>query len=121
MKFVNRGLANWFGIDPSARPCRRKRILRLGCSASTNNDNGLCAYQAAQTGTFGNSAVGSERTPGFQQYDASVRKDFTIWHEQKIGFGTDASNVFNQSELSNPTNSITSSTFGAITGVRLSA
>ena len=49
----------------------------------------------------------------------SVRKDFTVWHEQKIGFGTDASNIFNQSELSNPTNSpLHPRTFGSITAVR---
>jgi hypothetical protein len=117
IKIVNRGLANWFGTDPSATPCAANVVTATG-AITTNNDNGLCAYQAASTGTFGNSSVGPERTPGYQQYDASVRKDFTIWHEQKLGFGTDASNVFNQSELSNPTNTITSSTFGAITGVR---
>ena len=107
LKITGRSLNNWFGTDPSATECTTPGV-----------DNGVCAYGQPANGTFGNSAVGTERTPGFQQYDASVRKDFTVWHEQKIGFGTDASNVFNQSELSNPNNNVTSTTFGQITNVR---
>ena len=104
IKIVNRGLANWFGTDPSATPC------------AAGTDNGLCAYQVASTGTFGNSSVGPERTPGYQQYDASVRKDFTIWHEQKINFRTDADNLFNSAYLGNPVSNVASTSFGDIQG-----
>ena len=69
-------------------------------------------------GTFGNAGVGSERTPGFQTYGASVTKDFTIWHEQKLNFRADADNLFNSAYLGNPANNASAATFGAITTVR---
>ncbi|MEO6911043.1 MAG: TonB-dependent receptor [Edaphobacter sp.] len=105
LHIVNRSINQWFGTDPSATSC--------GIA-----DNGSCAYSSPANGTYGTAAVGSERAPGYQQYDASLSKDFSVWREQKIGFRVDASNVFNMTALGNPNISAQSSTFGQITSVR---
>jgi len=107
LKINSRSLNAWFGNDPSTVSCTARGV-----------DNGTCAYGSPADGKYGTGAVGSERAPGYQQYDATASKDFTIWHEQKIGFRVDASNVFNLTSLSNPDNTAQSSTFGRITAVR---
>jgi hypothetical protein len=106
IKLVNRSITNWFGTDPSAIPCQTAGV-----------DNGVCAYGQPANGTFGNGRVGSERTPSYQTYGASITKDFTIFHEQKINFRADADNVLNNAYLGNPGSNITnltSSGFGNI-------
>jgi len=107
LKITNRSLNNWFGTDPSATPCTGAGV-----------DNGVCAYGQPALGTFGNSAVSSERAPGFQTYGAEVTKDFTVWHEHKINFRADADNVFNSAYWSNPGNNASTTSFGQITSVR---
>jgi hypothetical protein len=107
LKIAHRSLSSWFGDDPSATPCTTPGV-----------DNGVCAYGQPAAGTFGNAGVGSERSPGYQTYGASVTKDFTIWREQQINFRVDADNVFNSGYWSNPGNNASLSSFGSITGVR---
>ncbi|NUQ30849.1 MAG: TonB-dependent receptor [Acidobacteriaceae bacterium] len=116
LKIVNRSINNWFGTDPSAKPCGTKTdpVTKI----VTIDDNGLCAYGQPAPGLFGTARPTSERAPGFQTYGASVTKDFTIWREQQVNFRADADNVFNSAYLSNPTSNVTSSTFGQITAVR---
>ena len=112
MIHVGRSLNNWYGTDPSD--------VSTGCTAqqAVAPDNGVCAYQQPANGTYGNAEMGTERTPGYQSADASVSKAFTIFHEQRITFRADAANVMNMTSLSNPNATISSSTFGQITGVR---
>ncbi len=105
LKIVNRSLNNWFGSDPSATSCGL-------------TDNGLCAYSSPQNGTYGNSQNGAERAPGYQNYDASVTKMFTVYREQHLEFRVDSSNVMNLTDLGNPNNTAQSATFGQITSVR---
>lgn len=93
---VNRSVLNWFGTDPSVHT----------------------AYVQPAAGTYGNAAVGSERGPGYQQYDFSAFKDFTVYHENALGFRLDAFNALNQTSLGNPDTNIGDSTFGQITSVR---
>ena len=107
LKIVNRSLTNWFGTDPSAKPC-----LTAGV------DDGMCAYGQPAAGTFGTARPASERAPQFQTYGASITKDFTVFHENQINFRADADNITNSAFLSNPTNNVTSATFGQITNVR---
>jgi hypothetical protein len=105
MKIVGRSVRDWFGTDPSA----------ISCGLT---DNGSCAYGSPQNGTYGTAAIGSERAPGYQGYDSSVSKAFTVYHEQFLEFRVDASNVFNLTALSNPNNTAQSANFGQITSVR---
>jgi hypothetical protein len=102
---VNRSLTHWWGTDPSA----------TGCGLV---DNGLCAYGSPANGTYGNAKNGSERVPGYQQYDLSLAKDFNVIREQKLSFRMDASNVFNITSLGDPVATAQSATFGQITTVR---
>ncbi|QHS52442.1 TonB-dependent receptor [Edaphobacter sp. 12200R-103] len=107
LKINKQSLNAWFGTDPSATSCATRGI-----------DNGICAYGAPADGAYGTGRVGSARAPGYQQYDATASKDFTVWHEQKFSFRADASNVFNMTSLSNPNNTAQSANFGRITAVR---
>ncbi|HEU4636912.1 MAG TPA: TonB-dependent receptor, partial [Edaphobacter sp.] len=107
LKIVNRSINNWFGTDPSAKPCTTPGV-----------DNGVCAYGQPADGTLGNTRPTSERAPGFQTYGASITKDFTIWHEHQINFRADADNLFNSAYLSNPSSNINANNFGQITAVR---
>lgn len=108
LKVVNRSIDNWFGTDPSAKPCP------LDTKTGLATDNGLCAYAQPSNGTFGTARPSSERAPSFQTYGASVTKDFTIWHEQQINFRVDADNIFNSAYLGNPLGNVNSTDFGNI-------
>ena len=109
MKIANRSNSHWFGTDPSAVPC-------TVAGATLNSLGAPCAYGQPALGTFGTARPSSERAPSFQTYGASVMKDFTVWHEQKINFRTDVDNLFNSAYLGNPVNNVTSSSFGDIQG-----
>ncbi len=75
-------------------------------------------YVNPPAGTYGDAAVGSERGPGYQQYDFSFFKDFTVYHEQRFGFRADMFNAFNISSLGNPNGTQGTSNFGQITTAR---
>ena len=107
LRIAHRTVNNWFGTDPSTVAC-----------GSPGIDNGVCAYGSPANGTYGTAAVGSERAPGYQDYDASVSKAFSVYREQTLEFRVDASNVLNETSLGNPTNTAESSTFGRISTVR---
>ena len=107
LKIVNRSINHWFGTDPSATACTANGV-----------DNGICAYGNTAYGTFGSASPGTERGPGFQQYDLSLYKSFTTYKSQKLTFRADAFNAFNISSYGNPNNGYASSKFGQITSVR---
>lgn len=105
----NRSIDHWFGTDASATAC-----------TSNGVNNGVCAYGNTAYGTFGTTHPGTERAPGYQDYDLSVYKDFHIWHEHKLVFRLDGFNAFNISSYSNPDAGYGDSNFGQITDVRSS-
>lgn len=107
MHIVNRSVDHWFGTDASATGCATRGV-----------DNGTCAYGNTAYGTFGNSRGGTERAPGFQQYDFSTYKDFNVWKEQKLTFRADFFNAFNISSYGNPDNGYADTNFGQISDVR---
>jgi hypothetical protein len=103
----NRNINQWFGDDPSATPCEVAGV-----------DNGVCAYGVPANGTISTASKSSERMPGYQQYNAAAFKDFSITDNQRFTFRVDAFNVFNIASYGNPTASIPTTQFGAISGVR---
>jgi hypothetical protein len=116
LKIVHRSLNQWFGDDPSAVPCG---TVADSFGNQVVSDNGTCAYGQPGYGQFGSARPSSERAPGYQDYGASVTKDFTVWHEHQINFRVDADNLTNHASWGNPSSSAaTPSTFGAITSVR---
>ena len=61
----------------------------------------------------------TERIPGYQQYDASVFKDFHITEGRFLSLRADGSNVFNIASYGNPDRTATNTaTFGKITTTR---
>jgi hypothetical protein len=104
------GVFNWFGTDPSAVPCV-KAPYDATTGAGTAPTNG-CAYGLAQD--FGDASVGTERGPGFQNYDLSLSKGFRILEKQTLKTRVDAFNAFNIASYGNPNTRIGSNTFGAI-------
>jgi hypothetical protein len=101
IKVKSHSLNNWFG----------------GITAAGSTVNGSAKYAAPATGTFGDARPGTERGPYFQQYDASLFKDFTIYHENRLGFRVDAYNLFNLTSLGQPSNNFSGGNFGQITSV----
>ena len=103
LKIVNRSIHHWFGTDPSAQPCTTPGV-----------DNGVCAFGAPATNTFGNSRNGAVRGPGFLNVNMSAMKDFHTFREQTLGFQFDAFNAFNIVSYGNPDTGINNATFGYI-------
>jgi hypothetical protein len=98
----NRSTSHWFGTDPSATPCG-------------STDNGVCAYGAEITNTYGTAHVNTERAPGYRIIDMSMFKEFRTYKEQVILFRADAFNTFNIASYAAPGNTVTSSaSFGVI-------
>lgn len=107
IRYVNRSVNNWFGTDPSAVPCLTPGV-----------DNGVCAYGQPANGVISPQRPNTERLPGYQQYDASVFKDFHITEGRFLSLRADGSNIFNIASYGNPDRVATNSTFGKITTTR---
>ncbi len=101
-------VAGAWGTDPSATHSGTVAVsaaaIAAGVSKNCGNagyDDGICAYgqpAAAATGQapiFGNAGVGSERAEGFFTADASVQKNWKLFHEHTLQFICEAYNVGN--------------------------
>jgi hypothetical protein len=112
MKVVNRGkgadgIFRWFGTDPSAVAC-----------TGHGSDNGACAYGRTNQ-DVGTTRVGTERGPGFQNYDLSLSKGFATFREESLKVRVDAFNAFNISSYGSPNSYIggnASTAWGVIGG-----
>jgi hypothetical protein len=76
------------------------------------------AFVANALGTFGTSSRNLLRGPGFSNLDFSVVRWFPITKReaQKLQFRAEFFNVFNHANFNNPNSSVSSSSFGRITG-----
>jgi hypothetical protein len=97
LKIVHRGkgsdgIFRWFGYDPSAMPCTSPRDTQNGTD---------CAY-GRTAHDVGSTRVGTERGPGFQNYDLSLSKDFATIREESLKIRVDAFNAFNISSYGTP-------------------
>ena len=78
-------------------------------------DDGRCAYQRPALGTFGSSAIGTERAPAYFNVDASIGKRFAITETQNIQFRAEFFNLPNMTMFSPPARGVDSpATFGLI-------
>ena len=68
LKIVGRSINSWFGTDPSAVPCTTPGL-----------DNGMCAFGAPASNTFGTARNGNVRGPGYTNVDMSAFKDFHVY------------------------------------------
>ena len=67
-------------------------------------------------GLLGNTRPAQLSDPGYRNVDASLFKDFDIHEEIKFQLRGESSNVFNLTNLGAPSASISSSTYGQVTG-----
>jgi hypothetical protein len=108
LNVTNRSIQHWWGTGASAQGCLQDGV-----------DNGACAYGNPAQFTFGSAGNNTERGPGYEQVDASLFKEFHVWHENHVlGFRADFFNLFNIASYGNPDNNINDSNFGQISGVR---
>ena len=66
---------------------------------------------------FGNTGRNQFYGPGGQNFDFSMFRSFGIGGTRKIEFRMEVNNLFNGVVFANPQNSITSGTFGQVTGI----
>ncbi|HEY2467536.1 MAG TPA: carboxypeptidase-like regulatory domain-containing protein [Terracidiphilus sp.] len=115
LKIVHRGkgsdgIFRWFGDDPSAVPCTSH--------SATQPAGTSCAYGRTNQ-NVGSTRVGTERGPGFQNYDMSLSKGFTTFREQALRVRVDAFNALNISSYGTPNSYIggnASTAWGVISG-----
>jgi hypothetical protein len=74
------------------------------------------AFVANSIGTDGTSARNLLDAPGFRDVDMGIFRDFTVREKYRMQFRAEWTNFFNQVSLNAPNSTLTSSTFGQITG-----
>ena len=67
-------------------------------------------------GLLGNERPAQLDVPGYRNVDASIFRDFKIFHEARFQLRGEAQNVFNLVNLGGPSAAMNSSTYGQITG-----
>src|SRR6266702_3088783 len=72
----------------------------------------LAAFTSPSAGSFGTSSRNAFRGPGFATVDASLVKNTLIREGIRLQLRAEMFNIFNRTNLSNPTSSIASASFG---------
>ena len=108
-----RNVDNWFGLPTTVQANGALSIVPGFCSA--NVDDGKCAYQQSADGTFGNASIGTERGPGFFNFDYSIGKRFRVTEKNYFDFRVEMFNALNHVSWAPPGLNIGSpNTFGVI-------
>jgi len=76
------------------------------------------AFKTAAPGTFGNVGRNIISGPGTFNLDFSVQRLFTITERWKLQYRAEFFNGLNHTLLNNPSTTVTSGSFGRITGAR---
>src|SRR5258708_3251498 len=69
-----------------------------------------CGY-----GKFGNAGVGIITGPGLVNFDMGLMKDFVLTEKKRLQFRSEFFNVFNHTNLGNPTTTVGNGNYGRIT------
>lgn len=120
MTYLNQDRAQLTG----AAPLYSKQSGAGNCKANTSCVNWLTPTALAlpvnlgpNTGTgFGNVTKGSIRGPGYTNWDAALIRTFPIYRESELDFRAEYFDVLNHTILNDPSTSVSSGTFGEITG-----
>jgi hypothetical protein len=76
---------------------------------------GTCAYGVPALGEFGSAGVGTERAPGFFNFDSSIGMRFNITERQRIEFRAELFNILNSVSFGPPGRDIAApASYGAI-------
>lgn len=100
-------------------PWFKNDLGTLGSSATWQQPLGCAStgfYGACLAPGLGNTGRNQFRGPGYVQDNASLAKRFAIYREASLEARIDAFQLSNTPQFSSPNGSITSSTFGQITG-----
>ncbi len=96
------------GNCPAGKPC---------VNWLTPADFSLPVNAGPNTGTgFGNVTKGFIRGPGYTDWDAAVIRSFPLYREMNLDFRAEYFDLLNHTILSDPATSVSSATFGEITG-----
>jgi hypothetical protein len=88
-------------------------ISYFGCSKATGSL--VCANPP--TGRVGTSGRNQYYGPGLYNYDFTALKNFAMWGDRtRLTFRADFFNLFNHTNFANPVHSMSSASFGQITG-----
>jgi hypothetical protein len=116
-------IENYGGANvPYTGPTNRPNMGTGNPYASNQNRNawivGLSsgAYTLPAANTFGNYPINSLYGPLFINQDMSLMKVFSLTEKLKLQFRTDATNIFNHTNLGLPNTDIQASNVGQITG-----
>jgi outer membrane receptor protein involved in Fe transport len=85
-------------------------------TAYCKNGAAGCPAGAGPSGLDGTVRPNSLDAPGYRDVDASIFRDFRIYERVRFQFRGEATNVFNMVSLSAPSATLSSGTFGVITG-----
>jgi hypothetical protein len=72
-------------------------------------------FQRPAFGDFGNAGVGTITGPGLVNFDMGLYKDFAFTEKRRLQFRSEFFNVFNHTNLGNPTTTLGSGNYGRIT------
>lgn len=89
----------------------------FGCPGVAATTPGNCGtFTAASYGLYGHVQTGVIRGPGQEIYNMALFKTFDILEKAHLEFRAEAFNAFNHTNPSNPNTSLSSSSYGKITG-----
>ena len=91
------------------------QLDKRSTAATQAKDFNTAAFAQPTTGTQGNTGRNSVRGPGFTTMDMGLLKEFAVTERLKGAFRFEAFNVLNHTNLSTPTNTLSSGIFGQIT------
>jgi hypothetical protein len=113
----NASIASPFGNFDRPVPTGQSPYLS-GSARSLNDWVNKAAYATPTAGTFGTLQRGSFTGPGFTNLDASLHKTFNMPYNEshQLAIRFEAFNSLNHPNWNNPNLSLSSSTFGRITG-----
>jgi hypothetical protein len=108
-------VANVGGSNQRAQRTGANPYLRNAFTQSRKPWLNPAAFSLPAPYTWGNESRNDVVGPSFKDVDLSVFKDIPLKEQLKLQFRSEFFNVFNHSNYSNPTNTVTSSSFGLIT------
>ena len=106
------GAAFGSGTCPASKIC----YINPAAFGTTEGVSGSTTSGSISATGVGSAPLGDIFGPGYYGWDLSLRKSFPIRESMNVTFQWDAFNAFNRVNYSNPSTTITSSTFGQITG-----
>ena len=112
---------NLFANVNAGVPLRSSDVNGRSTKENINGYINPAAFAKAPAGTFGNSGRGMFRGPGQWNLDFSLFKDFAVTERYSVQFRSEAFNLFNHANFSDPTVDLDSPNFGLIRGTTVNA